>query len=233
MEWKIGEIKQINGEWYQCVEGRCRDCYFSEKRYLCKQFITKNFCTSGIIFKKLEKVGEPYVADSKCCQQYQCYTTPLHNRDIIYTFSDNRVVLEIKNKEDMKEKNLKPFDLEAAKAGKPVCTRDGRKARIICFDKKEGAPIVALVEVEKNGRVFEGITLYLINGHIIREDIESKHDLMMLPEKKEGWVNLIGSNHNPHILDVVWDTKEEALDFRRKAPINAEIIATAKIEWEV
>lgn len=31
-------------------------------------------------------------------------------------------------------KNLKPFDLETAKAGKPVCTRDGRKARIICFD---------------------------------------------------------------------------------------------------
>lgn len=37
----------------------------------------------------------------------------------------------------MKEKklNLRPFDLEAAKAGKPVCTRDGRKVRIICFDR--------------------------------------------------------------------------------------------------
>ena len=46
----------------------------------------------------------------------------------------------------------------------------------------------------------------------------SSFDLMMLPKKKEGWVNLIGSNHNPHILDVVWDTKEEALDFRRKLP---------------
>lgn len=32
--------------------------------------------------------------------------------------------------------NLKPFDLNSAKAGKPVCTRDGRKARIICFDVK-------------------------------------------------------------------------------------------------
>lgn len=31
---------------------------------------------------------------------------------------------------------LKPFDLEAAKQGKPVCTRDGRKARIVCFDLK-------------------------------------------------------------------------------------------------
>lgn len=31
MERKIGEIFEYNGEWYQCGEGRCRDCYFSEK----------------------------------------------------------------------------------------------------------------------------------------------------------------------------------------------------------
>lgn len=44
-----------------------------------------------------------------------------------------------------KKLNLKPFDLEAAKQGKPVCTRDGRKARIICFDAKGNNPIVALI----------------------------------------------------------------------------------------
>lgn len=46
-----------------------------------------------------------------------------------------------------KENNkFKPFDLEQAKAGKPVCTRDGRKARIICFDLKNGNhPIVAAI----------------------------------------------------------------------------------------
>ena len=28
-EWKIGEIRQVNGEWYQCVEGACSNqCYF-------------------------------------------------------------------------------------------------------------------------------------------------------------------------------------------------------------
>lgn len=42
--------------------------------------------------------------------------------------------------------NLKPFDLEAAKAGKPVCTRDGRKARIICFDRVNSKSILALVD---------------------------------------------------------------------------------------
>ena len=34
------------------------------------------------------------------------------------------------------EKKLKPFDLEAAKAGAKVITRDGRPVRIICFDRK-------------------------------------------------------------------------------------------------
>ena len=29
---------------------------------------------------------------------------------------------------------MKPFDLEKAKAGSPVCTRSGEKVRIICFD---------------------------------------------------------------------------------------------------
>lgn len=50
---------------------------------------------------------------------------------------------------ETKENNkFKPFNLEQAKAGKPVCTRDGRKARIICFNAKTlcDYPIIALVE---------------------------------------------------------------------------------------
>ena len=29
---------------------------------------------------------------------------------------------------------MKPFDLEKAKAGASICTRNGSKARIVCFD---------------------------------------------------------------------------------------------------
>lgn len=49
---------------------------------------------------------------------------------------------------ETKENNkYKPFDLEQAKAGKPVYTRDGHKARIICFDAKlENYSIIALVK---------------------------------------------------------------------------------------
>lgn len=31
---------------------------------------------------------------------------------------------------------MKEFDLEKAKAGHPVCTRDGHEARILCFDRE-------------------------------------------------------------------------------------------------
>lgn len=40
---------------------------------------------------------------------------------------------------------MKPFDIKAAKAGAPVCMRNGDKVRIICFDRISRAfPIIAL-----------------------------------------------------------------------------------------
>ena len=81
--------------------------------------------------------------------------------------------------------NLKPFDLEAAKAGKTVCTRDGRKARIICFDRDWDMHIVALV----SDPLGESVHYYLSNGKV-DFDKQNDDDLMMLPEKKEGWINI-------------------------------------------
>lgn len=125
-------------------------------------------------------------------------------------------------------KNLKRFNLELAKSGKPICTRNGRKARIICFDKKGGDyPIIALIENDDKE------VAYSFDKYGRSASDDRGLDLMMLPQKKEGWVNLTKSlSHNPHILNVIWDTKEEALDYRREAPANANIIATGKITWE-
>lgn len=51
---------------------------------------------------------------------------------------------------------MRVFDLEAAKAGAPVCTISGNPVRIICFDKKGTcSPIIGLIEcgtVEKLNR---------------------------------------------------------------------------------
>ena len=86
---------------------------------------------------------------------------------------------------------MNPFDLEAAKEGKPVCTRDGRKARIICFDLKNNVcPIVAAVEENNNMEVQHHYDTKGLNCYK-----KSEIDLMMLPEKKEGWVNVFKSTN--------------------------------------
>lgn len=121
-----------------------------------------------------------------------------------------------------KKLNLKPFDLEAAKAGKPVCTRDGRKARIISFDRHgEDCPIIALVVDSKNAECEEVID-YTLDG-ICNENIinHNKYDLMMLPQKKEGWIII----HKEAIYD-----KETAEKIARETTAN--VIRIQKIEWE-
>ena len=122
-------------------------------------------------------------------------------------------------------KNLKPFDLEAAKAGKPVCTRDGRKARIICFDRKGIYSIVALIDGEQ-----ENIQSYTNNGRLRCTDLESELDLMMLPEKHEGWINVIKNQDNYYYCKGVFDTEEHARN--NEANYTGLAVATVKIEWE-
>ena len=172
-------------------------------------------------------------------QEYKTHTYPLLMNGDAKIPTDNGFAVIIKqNKEDMKKekysnsenigKNLKPFNLEAAKAGKPVCTRDGRKARIICFDVKGSTyPIIALIEEGEDERLCS----YMPNGRRYEDEEEWKDDLMMLPEKKEGWVNVCRNlNTNKTELDTtdIYDTKEEALQNLS----SMTYITTVKIEWE-
>lgn len=236
MERKVGEIFEYNGEWYQCVEQpKQHDC--ATVCELCSFNIIGNCdldkCSGtyrsdkkSVIFKKLEKVGEPFKSMGNCYQVYKTYCEPT-NVGLGSSYDGSKVVIKIKqNKENMEEKklNFKPFDLEAAKAGKPVCTRDGRRARIICWDKKGNYPIVALIQDNENS---EHIEYYTENGIFSNGGNDKNRDLMMLPQKKEGWVNVYNSlgvitfSHNP------FDTKEEAMKDKGKYYVD-----TVKIEWE-
>lgn len=242
MERQVGEIFEYNGEWYQCMEGTgCYRCAFYDKN-IC---IADNpYCTcrsdkKNVIFKKLEKVGEPYEYFIRgmgiiIVQEYILANASYiydDNRHVVMMDCQNgRIAIEIKqNKEDMEEKklNLKPFNLEAAKAGKPVCTRDGRKARIICFDAKCNKPIVALIyDCNK-----ETVLQYLENGRFFVNQID-KYDLMMLPQKKEGWVNVYKSyNVGKKIpcMASIYPTKEEA---KKSSVVGFDYVDTVKIEWE-
>ena len=242
-ERKIGEIFEYNGEWYQCSDlerGGCSECGF--EHILCEKIKSvrgeclksKRKDRKSAIFKKLEKVGETYekrISDgtSSTFQRYRVYNSVILPKEpyIYCNFIDGTIEIEIKQtKEDMEEKKLKlkPFDLEAAKAGKPVCTRDGRKARIICFDrrlfyKNVSYPILALVECSDGE---DDVCGYNEKGKVLIEDgAEYKDDLMMQPEKKEGWVNVYRNQ--------IHNTPESAEEGHRGI---TDYIKTIRVEWE-
>ena len=288
MERKIGEIFEYNGEWHQCIRNiTCINCGFNNKGCLADRHITGD-CSgrldgASVIFKKLEKVGDPYLAhdhsrnkdvvvqDYKLYNQHACYngheemlSFGFRGRNEIVTIKskepikslncENSVEIQIEqNKEDMEESveeklfcdkvakanaeymkvklnsSLKPFDIEAAKSGKPVYTRDGRKARIICFDVNNDKPIVAVICC-KEGKETYPYTFYP-NGLNMDNNVFSNTDLMMLPEKKEGWINICRNlNTNKTELDTkdIYNTKEEALQNLS----SMTYVTTVKIEWE-
>ena len=372
MERKIGEIFEHKGEWYQCVEGT--GCY------KCDLYFNGNTCTAknphcacrsdwkNVVYKKLEKVGEPYEFQKRIIQTYKLYTTPFisANMDFVFTYLNGSSTINIiikQNKEDMEEKKdnydgnmdkeciqicdalnsisdvhttesccghckdrfmvfftcnnphslaiiarvfdrryigtsqpwyielqtndsgayyyfihsetkydseevmmkdinqiienikywcddkfashfkgcddkptLAPFDINLAKQGKPVCTRDGRKARIICFDRIDSTgcnlSIVALIQCEGT----EVLQLYRDDGkRNVKVDLAL--DLMMLPEKKEGWVNVY-KRENEYICEnecnvstgiAVYKSEGEA---KRNIDKNEIYVNTIKITWE-
>ena len=369
MEWKIGEIKQVNGEWYQCIEqpekydetvcslcdfhsigncelDRCSGTYRSDKK--------------SVIFKKLEKIGDPYEFDGHLFQSYRTFEVPIftENYATVRELGNNsKISIEIKqNKENMKEKkdnydgnmdkeciqicdvlnsisdvcttesccghckdrfmifftcdnphslaiiarvfdrryigtsqpwhielqtkdsgayyyfiysetkysseevmmkdvnkiikNIKywgddkfashfrgcddkptliPFDINLAKQGKPVCTREGRKARIICFDAKGMHQSIIALITQDNG--VEYIETYYSNGRF-NDDINSQsdYDLMMFLEKKEGWINVYRNEKGEYWSEqILFRTKKDATDFVHD---YAQHVTTVKVEWE-
>lgn len=124
---------------------------------------------------------------------------------------------------------MKPFDLKAAKAGAPVCTRDGRKVRIICFNKEsEYYPIVALVTYY-NPKNREYTMEYTKEGRYYINNVH-ENDLMMATQKKEGWINIYPMIDEKAIAETghhIYETKEFAKFYAMQ-----NVIATVKIEWE-
>ena len=279
-DWKIGEIKQVGDEFYICIESSdCPKCdlkgfHNCNIEFPCSTLSRKD--GKEVIYKKLEKIGNPVNKKSKI---YQCLDTPkagctgcaffnLQGCDKYFYIDNsicpnNEIWIEIKNK-DMKEIDkvviniddrdylldrleailhdthcqeykdeiceafskymvsettfdLKPFDLDAAKAGKPVCTRDGRRARIICFDcKDETFQIVALVSGSLGK---EEIISYDKAGYSTTRDRDEM--LMMLPEKKEGWAVIRRSD--------IYETEEQA----KEVLLNSRVgVMIRKINWE-
>lgn len=230
-------IAGINGNDF----GACNACFRSDNK--------------SVIFKELEKIEGPYDDCGTILQRFKIYTnvTNADTKGLeLHIYSDYTIGIEIKqNKEDMEEYkmydakedilefdkvvdeclfgedklNLKPFDLQKAREGKPVYTRDGRKARIVCFDREfiykgQNYCIVALI---KDGPYSESLYSYTEDGLFNPNKIHN-NDLMMLPEKKEGWINV-------YALNTCYSSKEEA-EANIDRDYEDEYVRTVKINWE-
>lgn len=103
---------------------------------------------------------------------------------------------------------------------KPVQTRDGRPARIVATDAKvSNRPILVLI-TDPGG--FEGIGYRFLNGRLTPTG-ESIHDLVNIPVKKSGWINIYADWR----YAVIYDNKEAA-DYTA----TVDRVACIPIEWE-
>lgn len=83
--------------------------------------------------------------------------------------------------------------------------------------------IVALV----TGSLGEEVHYYLSNGQV-DFDKQNDDDLMMLPEKKEGWVNVYHEKGKYWSGQEIFGTKKDATDFVHN---HTQYVTTVKIEW--
>ena len=124
---------------------------------------------------------------------------------------------------------MKPFNLEEylANPSRKVVTRDGRKVRIICTDRKglDVKPIVALITLPNCDEI---VKCFWADG-IDTAGSEDKNDLFFVPTKHEGWMNLYKNSFGLVIGDLVRNSEEAA---KKIAAGDEDYITTIKVEWE-
>ena len=124
---------------------------------------------------------------------------------------------------------MKPFDLEKAKAGAPVCTREGFRARIVCFDaNNDKFPIVALIKDSNSSNEYP-VSLTK-KGRFSDGEADSGKDLFMVGEKKEGWINIYKALKE-RCIGAVYNTQETAMRMKVNEK-DITCITTVRVEWE-
>lgn len=143
-----------------------------------------------------------------------------------------RTYLKPINKQ-LKENTMKEFNLEEAKAGKPVCTRDGRDVEILKYDRIGfNQPMITLVDTQG----YQCVELYCEDGSYNYNKTESNYDLFMKTEKHEAWVNVYRLPDKTFCYGgVSFNTENEAklnneINFAHFGKIKA--CGRCKVEWE-
>ena len=118
------------------------------------------------------------------------------------------------------ENNMKPFSLEEALSGAPVCTRDGRPVtQLVKFDTSDYYSLAGVVD--------GAICIWTDNGKYLPSVIKNR-DLFMAPVKKTGWVAryMYGHGKGFYINGVIFDSEEDV----KAAEPNAS--SYHEISWE-
>lgn len=103
-------------------------------------------------------------------------------------------------------RKMSPFNLELAKQGKEICTREGNKARIVSYNGVTNRSIIALVTLTdddgENEREYP--VTYYPDGKLYKDPNDlSDLDLMMAYGTKTGYI------HIPHDMNF-FDNEEIA-----------------------
>ena len=116
----------------------------------------------------------------------------IDNKDTAWVEFDKeqlRGLIKLLNDKSTKhEGTMKPFDLEAAQRGEPICTRDGREAKFI-------AHVPDLESLRNVIVVIDGTVRTLREDGCIDGVVAYPTDLFMAPKKRTVWVNV----YPPHL----------------------------------
>lgn len=122
---------------------------------------------------------------------------------------------------------MREFNLEEAKAGKPVVTSEGYPARIVCFNRYNSRYEYLILALVLKGN-FEFCHSYTLEGEGMNGD-----KLFMKTEKVALWANVYSAFGGYHVgQTLLYPSKEEALE-NVVSENDYTYIDTVKIEVEV
>lgn len=117
---------------------------------------------------------------------------------------------------------MKPFDLEAAKRGEPLITRDGRPAKFLAHFPQNDSDYRVLALLDHRHRVYSYCEDGLYAGGATGPD-----DLFMAPRKVVKWgrVRLFDGERWGMDTSRLYDTHDEA-------HVNSDCCRTIRMEFE-
>lgn len=110
-----------------------------------------------------------------------------------------------------------------------VVTRDGRNVRIICTDRRADEDDRSIVALVDNHAPEELILCQNDGKHFCNSN--SEEDLFFVPEKKEGWINLLRSSCGEVFIGTNYPYKDEKTA-KWEVSDKSNVVATCKITWE-